>query len=93
MLAKPVGNLWRLPIDKLFKVSIMITSLLLHAKVVYEFFQAKPVLDDLVGSIHAWVILIVCVVTLMLLCHLCWRAYSRAQRIDQIINRVVQGTA
>jgi len=46
MLAKPVGNLGRLPIDKLFKVSIMITPLLLHAKVVYEFILAKTVLKE-----------------------------------------------
>jgi hypothetical protein len=86
ILAKSVDQLWRIPLDKIFKLSIVIAPSLFHIIVCYKFFRAYRVLYDLIGMASAWTILTLCTVTLLVLLRFSWRAVRKARQIDRTVT-------
>jgi len=69
----------------MFKVSIIFAPFLLHLRVVWRYFVATPILQDLVGNIYALLIVALCILALMLLLYLGWRALVKANEIDRVV--------
>jgi hypothetical protein len=88
LLTDPADQLWRIPLGQIFKSSIVIAPSLFHLVVCYKFVRAYRVLYDLIGVASAWMVLTLCMVTLLVLLRFSWRAVRKARQIDRIVTEL-----